>query len=143
MRAAGIVTRIAEIVAGFVLAALVGSLVLNLAVLVASASPSDPDNGILALGLVLSVPFVALFVAYAALVPAALAIIVAEVLGLVGWWYFAVAGLATGGLVAWSAASAGAGPAASLLLAGSAAGLAYWLVAGRRSGSGWRRAGSG
>ncbi|MBK8456247.1 MAG: hypothetical protein IPL47_03340 [Phyllobacteriaceae bacterium] len=128
---------------GFILSALAGSLVLNLAIIAASAADSDPDTAVLAAGLALSVPFTALFVGYFAAVPAFFVIVAAELFRLRQPWFFLAAGSGIALLVVYLIRSAGgeaeAGPGlfATLLLAGAAAGLAYWVVAGRSSGD-WR-----
>lgn len=141
--AKGLAIRLALDFGGFVLAALTGSLVLNLATVAVSIAESDPDTAVLAAGLVFSVPFTALFVGYFAAVPALFAIAAAELFRLRQPWFFLAAGSGVSLLVVYLIRSAsgetqaGPGLVATLLFAGAAAGLAYWAAAGRSSGD-WR-----
>jgi hypothetical protein len=142
-RALHVAAHLGLILAGYVAASLAGALVLNVAVLAAPPKTSDPGLMVLGAGLLFSVPFTALFVAYFALLPAVLAVLAAEILQWRRWWYFA----GTGTAAALSAilfmprsgddTPVGVGLVAVLSLAGAASGLVYWMVAGRRSGA-WR-----
>jgi hypothetical protein len=110
-------------------------------------------------GIMLSIPFVGLFIAWFGFIPALLAIVVAEIMAFRGRLYFALAG-AGGGLFAillarqsaaimTDAADEIAPPTgeralimmpevmAAVIGAGIVAGLVYWLIAGRGSGK-WR-----
>lgn len=143
-RALHVAAHLGLILAGYVAASLAGALVLNVAVLAAPPETSDPGLMVLGAGLLFSVPFTALFVAYFALLPAALAVLAAEILQWRRWWYFASAGaLAALSILLFMPRSGedapiGLGLVAVLGLAGLASGLVYWTVAGRRSGA-WRK----
>jgi hypothetical protein len=131
------------ILAGYIAASLAGALVLNIAVLATPPETSDPGLMVLGAGLLFSVPFTALFVAYFALLPAMLAVVTAEILQWRRWWYFASSGAAAAlSILLFMPRSGedtpiGLGLVAILGLAGLASGLVYWMVAGWRSGA-WR-----
>lgn len=127
---------------GFGAAAFVASLFINLADI---PSPADLDRSEFGRELVLSA-IGTVFVGYLAFVPACIAIAIAELLGRRDWLFHALGG----GAVALAAAIMRAGASgtvpfadasqlAILVAAGLLAGLAYWLVAGRRSGL-WQEA---
>lgn len=133
--------RLSVILAGFACAALGASAFLHLLIL-GGIRLAGEDLVFAAGGFLFSVPFVALFAGYFAMVPAVVAIALAEVLGLRSWLYFALAGGAAGLVVAWLAGLDAAGEglpgpastAAVLCASGIVGGLCYWAVAGRGSG---------
>jgi len=155
--------RFAVIIAGYAVAALAASAFLNV-VFLASAGFTPEEAPMVATGsVVFSIPFVALFVAYFAFIPAVPAIVIAEILGKRDWLFYAIAG----GLIAlivlgffWHAAnemyvvsealdlpsqpadtrSAITDPSFALLViaGGMCGGIGYWLIAGRTAGS-WRQ----
>jgi hypothetical protein len=98
-----------------------------------------------ATGMIFSIPFVALFVAYFVFVPSAIAIVVAEVLAKRDWLFYALAGGAVGlvfiGFLHENAdpdfAVTGTPAVLGIVGGGMVGGLAYWLIAGRSAGS-WR-----
>ena len=95
---------------------------------------------------VFSIPFVALFVAYFAFLPAMPAILLSEILGKRDWLYHAISGDGVALVVVAffrSAAAPGNNAitdprfALALIGGGICGGIAYWLVAGRLAGN-WR-----
>ena len=148
--------RLAVILAGYGVAALAASAFLHLLVLGAAGLQPDEAPPVFVRSLVFSVPFVALFVSYFAFVPAGIAILASEVLGLRSWLFHALAGAAVGLAVA---VLFGQAPmvvemggtvveptfgtprfVASLVGCGIVGGLFYWLCAGRSAGN-WAAAG--
>jgi hypothetical protein len=151
--------RLATILPGYGVACLAASAFLHfVAWPMLNLGPEETPWALLG-GIVFSIPFVALFIAYFGFIPALLAILVAELAALRGRLYFALAG-AGGGLFAivlarqsaaimTDAADGIAPPAgeralimmpevmAAVIGAGIVAGLVYWLIAGRGSGN-WR-----
>ena len=96
--------------------------------------------------IVFSIPFVALFVAYFAFVPAIPAILLAEILGKRDWLYYAISGAVVGWSSSvfirsaaenWDGDSLGVSLGLALIGSGMCGGIAYWLVAGRLAGN-WR-----
>lgn len=154
-----ILARLCLVIAGYACAALAASAVLHAALFALAGFGSAGVPVVVAGSVTVSIPFVALFVAYFAFLPGAVAIGVAELAGRRDWLTHALAGGATAAAVTLMFRSArpddlsgGSGmPVAAgqgvgdpqlvgaLLVAGLAGGLAYWLVAGRSAG-GWRRA---
>lgn len=142
--------RLAVILVGFACATFGASAFLHLLILGDMQLTGD-ELALAGGGLLVSVPFAALFVGYFALIPAAIAIAVAEVMGLRSWLYFALAGGAAGLAVVYLARLHTAGDTAYTLaellsaLAGTGmvGGLCYWAVAGRRSGFALDRAVNG
>jgi hypothetical protein len=147
------------ILAGYACAALAASAALHVAWLGAAGFTPEEAPWLLAGSIGFSIPFVALFVAYFAFVPSAIAIGITELAGWRDWLVHALAGALVAGVVAslsWrfragelppeGAAVTGADtlryddPAilAALLAAGLVGGIVYWAVAGRGAGS-WRR----
>lgn len=140
---------------GFALAALAASAAFHL-LLTPQLGLSDTELRPLRGALGISIPVVALFIAYLAFLPAMIAIGIAEVFTLRGWLYHALAGGAVALVVAilhnLSAAEqvleAGVEtgiitddltrPSAIAMIVGAGmfGGLAYWLIVGRTSG-GW------
>ena len=152
-RLATVFIRLCTILIGYAFAILVASLLLHLQVWPSLGLEGDTPTFAAKSALVVSVLLVALFASYYAFVPAAVLIALAELRPFTSWLYFAVAG----GVTALSALVlhemlrvadlAGARPQplaldaealAGALGAGMAAGIAYWLVAGRGAGT-WRR----
>lgn len=153
-----VLVRLCVVLAGYACAALAASAVLHIALFAVAGFGITEAPWVAAGSVVVSVPFVALFVAYVAFVPAAVAIGVAEVAGwrsrtihalaggavaivaLPAFWSARLGDLADGPGAPLGAASGVSEPllAAALLAAGIGGGLAHWLVAGRTAG-GWRR----
>jgi hypothetical protein len=138
--------RFAVIIAGFALAALASSAFLNL-VSFGSLDPELAEAPLVARwAAILSTPFVALFVAYFAFVPALLVILLGEFLPRRDWLFYAIAGAVVSVLVIGyvrgvgdAAFSASRDPffVMAMLGGGMVGGIAYWVVAGRRAGV-WR-----
>ena len=138
-----IIGRLFAILVGYALAAFVAAEVLLAASLVGAVPAMetlfDPSLEILVVGV-----FGALFIAWAAFVPTVVAVTLAEIFSVTDIVFHAgagavVAAIAGGVLLGVdpveSLADFGTWSTTVVLGAGFAAGLAYWLVAGRRSGS--------
>lgn len=137
-----LVASVLRILLGYAAASFAGAMSLVVLTLIATAAKSDPEPPTLSLGVVFSAPFVALFVGWFALVPGAIAVAFAEIFVLQRWWFHALAGIGAATWFLGLAASDGGGfsglVAIVLILAtGLISGLAYWAVAGRRSGA-WK-----
>jgi hypothetical protein len=145
------------ILLGYAVAAMAASAFIHL-IFLGSAGFGPEEAPWLVMGsIVFSVPFVALFIAYFAFVPATIAIGIAEVIGARDWLYYAIAGAIVGACMIamfWYVAPDpilfDETPALSnrepldnpyVLLAvvggGMVGGVFYWLVAGRLAGD-WR-----
>lgn len=145
------------ILVGYAAASLVASAFLHL-IFMASAGFEAGETPVLVMGsIVFSIPFVALFVAYFAFLPAAVAIGIGEILGARDWLYYAIAGGVAGAAVValfWfyvppsmdlePGAAAPRDPLVenpyvlfTLIGSGLLGGIAYWAVAGRLAG-GWK-----
>lgn len=155
-----LIARIVVMLAGYVAAALAASAALHLLTLPALGFEEGEVPAIMAGAAIFSVPFVALFVAYFALLPALAVIAIAELWSLRSWIYHVAGGGFAGfgaamrfrSLAPEDAVTVGMqepflAPGNSILdprllmilvLSGMAGGLAYWLVAGRKSGN-WGR----
>ncbi|WP_217574448.1 hypothetical protein [Mesorhizobium sp. GbtcB19] len=138
--------RFAVILLGYVVASLAASAFLNILYLAhLGYTPADPEPTATA-SLYFSVPILALFVAYFAFIPAAVVILIAEVLGRRDWLFYALGGaviaLAFLGFVHRVADPnfdiTGANGRLAVIGAGMVGGIFYWLSAGRWAGS-WRR----
>lgn len=137
--------RLTLILAGFIFASLGASAFLH--ALILGAMPlTGEEFAFAAGGLLVSVPFVALFVGNLAFLPAMILILVAEFLGRRDWLYFALAGGGAGLVVSYfyrfhAADASTLDPtttALALCATGMVGGLCYWLVAGRSSGD-WQQ----
>jgi hypothetical protein len=138
--------RFAIILFGYAVAALAASAFLNV-VMLASLDMMTPETSAIATGsLFVSVPFIALFVAYFSFIPSAFAILAGEVFGMRGWLFYALGGAAVAailvGFIGVTAETGGETMAdANFLLtlvgSGMFGGIGYWLIAGRTAGS-WR-----
>lgn len=137
--------RCIAILAGYAAACLAASAFIHLIVFAAAGfEPQDAsDMPAAAFGpFAFSIPFVALFVAYFAFVPAAVVILVAEVMARRDWLFYALGGAVAAGAVLVFLGRSGdpdfvAGdtmPMLALIGAGIVGGFCYWLVAGRGAG---------
>ncbi len=146
------------ILLGYAVSVMAASAFVHL-IFLGSAGFGPADAPWLVMGsIIFSIPFVALFIAYFAFIPAAIAIGIAEVIGARDWLYYAIAGAVVGICVIglfWYSAPAPIlfddtpPPAPNrepldnpyVLLAviggGMLGGIFYWLVAGRLAGD-WR-----
>jgi uncharacterized protein involved in response to NO len=138
--------RFALILIAYVCASLAASAFLHLMSLGALGLRPDEAPQFVMGSLVFSIPFVALFVAYFAFLPALPAILVSEALGWRDWLRYALAGGVIALIIiaffvhaAPSSGDAVAEPRfwAAMLGGGMVGGITYWLVAGRVAGN-WR-----
>lgn len=141
-----ILLRFAAILAGYLAAALLASAFLHLIVLGPLSWTGEEAAWVATGSAITSVPFVALFVAYFAFIPAAVAIVAGELLSRRDWLWWAICGGVSAALVAavilagpdgTDEAVADPGFLAVVVAAGLVGGFGYWLVAGRGAG-GWR-----
>jgi hypothetical protein len=151
--------RFAVIVVGYAVAVLVASAALHVLILPRIGLEEEMSTHAASVVMFWSIPFMALVIAYLAFMPSMIAIGLAEALSARSWLYHALAGGIVGLLLAVLFQTSGpddflaAGseleiippgqsiydPVFLAVLAGSGmfGGLAYWLVAGRSSGT-WR-----
>jgi hypothetical protein len=138
--------RFALILVGYAIASLAASAFLHVVTLGPLRFTADEMPAVVMGSVVFSIPFVALFVAYFAFVPAIPAILLAEILGKRDWLYHAISGaLVALVVVAFFRGAAAPGNnavtdprfALALIGGGLCGGIAYWLVAGRLAGN-WR-----
>lgn len=147
------------ILLGYAAASAVASAFLHLIFLTSAGFEANETPVIVMGSIVFSIPFVALFVAYFAFLPAGVAIGIGEILGARDWLYYAIAGGVVGACVIalfwfYVPPSIDLEPGAvaprdplvenpyvlfTLIGAGLVGGIAYWAVAGRLAG-GWRAA---
>ena len=138
--------RFAAILIGYVIASLAASAFLNVLFLGHFGYAPEPGHPTIAPALYFSVPFVALFVAYFGFVPAAVVILIAEVLGRRDWLFYALGGAVIAVIFLGFAHHVsdgdfditGTNARLAIVGAGMVGGIFYWLSAGRWAGS-WRR----
>ncbi|WP_376702668.1 hypothetical protein RQ479_22335 [Mesorhizobium sp. ISC25] len=138
--------RFAVILIGYGVASLAASAFLNVMFLASLGLMTDETQPAAQASLWFSIPFVALFVAYFAFMPAAIAILVSEILGRRDWLFYALAGAVVSavflGFVHQTADANFEVTNTSVMLAvigcGMVGGIFYWLSAGRTAGS-WRQ----
>ncbi|TIQ35689.1 MAG: hypothetical protein E5X48_13295 [Mesorhizobium sp.] len=138
--------RFAAILIGYLVASLAASAFLNVLFLGYFGYAPEPGHPTIAPALYFSVPFLALFVAYFGFMPAAVVILIAEVLGRRDWLFYALGGAVIAIVFLGFAHNTGDGEfdvtdtnvRLALVGAGMVGGIFYWLSAGRRAGS-WRR----
>ncbi|TPI45258.1 hypothetical protein FJW05_19495 [Mesorhizobium sp. B2-9-1] len=140
------IIRFAVILIGYVVGSLAASAFLNILVLAhLGYTPADPQPTATA-SLYFSVPFVALFVAYFAFMPAAVVILIAEVLGRRDWLFYALGGAVIAVVFLGFVPNVGdanfdvteTNARLAVIGAGMVGGIFYWISAGRWAGS-WRR----
>ena len=139
--------RFIVIILGYAVAALAASAFLNVVTLAWFGFTPEETRMVATGSFVFSIPFVALFVAYFAFIPAVFAIVIGEVTGKRDWLFYALAG-AVVALVIIGFSRGGGGAAFAeiadlnfalvVIGSGMCGGIGYWLVAGRSAGS-WRR----
>ena len=139
--------RFIVIIAGYLVSSLAASAFLNVVTLAWFGFTPEETRVVATGSFVFSIPFVALFVAYFAFIPAVFAIVIGEVTGKRDWLFYALAG-AVVALVIIGFSRGGGGTAFAetadlnfaLIVIGSGmcGGIGYWLVAGRSAGN-WRR----
>jgi hypothetical protein len=155
-----IIVRLFVMLAGYLAAALAASAFLHLLVLGSLGFTADQMPGVVGGTIVFSIPFIAIFVAYFAFMPAIVVLAIAEILARRDWLTYAIGGAAVGIAIAalyWQGNLPNArelgiaepqpdgGPAltspafhAMMVGGGVVGGLIYWLIAGRFAGN-WRR----
>jgi hypothetical protein len=139
--------RFAVILFGYVIASLAASAFLNILFLASLGYTPEHAHPTATASLYFSIPFVALFVAYFAFMPAAIVIIVSEIFSRRDWLFYALAGAVVAAVfLAFVHRTADANfdvTNTSAVLAvvgcGMVGGIFYWLSAGRWAGS-WRQA---
>jgi hypothetical protein len=139
--------RFAVILFGYVIASLAASAFLNILFLASLGYTPEHAHPTATASLYFSIPFVALFVAYFAFMPAAIVIIVSEIFSRRDWLFYALAGAVVAavflGFVHRTADANFDVTNTSAVLAvvgcGMVGGIFYWLSAGRWAGS-WRQA---
>lgn len=140
--------RFAIILIGYGVAALATSAFLNVMFLASLGYTPEHVQPAATASLYFSIPFVALFVAYFAFMPAAVAILVSEILGRRDWLFYALAGAVVAAVfLGFAHQTADANfeitdprVIAAVTGSGMVGGIFYWLSAGRSAGS-WRQAG--
>ncbi|MER8658903.1 hypothetical protein [Mesorhizobium sp. M0847] len=142
------IVRFAAILFGYVVASLAASAFLNVLFLASLGYAPEHAHPTATASLYFSIPFVALFVAYFAFMPAAIVILISEILSRRDWLFYALAG----GIVA--AVFLGfvhqnadinfdvtePRAIAAVIGCGMVGGIFYWLSAGRWAGSWWQAA---
>lgn len=140
--------RFAVILIGYAVASLAASAFLNIIVLAyLGFTPEHAAQPATTASLMFSIPFVALFVAYFAFMPASLVILVSEILGRRDWLYYALGGAVVAAMFLGLAHQTGDSDFAvkdthaimAVIGCGMVGGIFYWLSAGRWAGS-WRQA---
>jgi hypothetical protein len=138
--------RFIVIIAGYLVSSLAASAFLNVVTLAWFGFTPEETRVVATGSFVFSIPFVALFVAYFAFIPAVFAIVIGEVTGKRDWLFYALAGavvalviigFSRGGGGAAFAETADLNLALIVIGSGMCGGIGYWLVAGRSAGS-WR-----
>ena len=136
---ARLVGRMFLIVFGYALACLVASAFFHLLVL-GGMTLSPDEERLLALTSFVTIPGAALAAGYHMAVPAAVLVALAEIATVRDWIWHAIGGALASGIAAWTfdptRLQQDTGLVAVIIACGLAAGIAYWLVAGRGSG-GW------
>ncbi|TIP29836.1 MAG: hypothetical protein E5X67_04910 [Mesorhizobium sp.] len=140
--------RFAIILIGYGVAALAASAFLNITFLASLGLMTDETQPAAQASLWFSIPFVALFVAYFAFMPTAVAILVSEILGRRDWLFYALAGAVVAAVfLGFAHQNADANfeitdprVVAAVIGSGMVGGIFYWLSAGRSAGS-WRQIG--
>nr|WP_210322237.1 hypothetical protein [Aminobacter carboxidus] len=131
-------------VLGYLAASLAASAFLNVvflgvAGLISAEIPPEVASG----SMVFTIPFVALFVAYFAFVPAIVVMLLAELLGKRDWLFYALAGGFVALVFIGFAYQSGEGGFAyrdplwpvSIIGSGLIGGIAYWFITGRFAGA--------
>jgi hypothetical protein len=145
-RLIGYLVRLAVILFGYVVASLAASAFLNILFLASVGYAPEQMDPASNASLVVSIPFVALFVAYFAFMPTAVVVLIAETLGRRDWLFYALSGAVVAGAFlgivdhAKDTIFAVWDPGAILAVIGGGivGGIFYWLSAGRWAGSWWQ-----
>ena len=140
--------RFALMILGFAVSALAASAFLHLIWFGPLDPPPEEVSGPVMDSLLLSIPFMAMVVAYFAFLPATVVLVLAELLGRRDWLFYALGGGAASlfflarhapGMASLAGDWPGAFLSAAAIGAGMVGGIGYWLVAGRSAGL-WREA---
>lgn len=135
--------KFAHMVLGYLAASLAASAFLNIVILgVTGLFAPDMPLGMATGSMLFSIPFVALFVAYFAFVPAVVVMLLAELLGKRDWLFYALGGGVVALVFIGFAYRSGnidfayGDPLLPVSIVGSgfAGGIAYWFVTGRFAG---------
>lgn len=145
-RVVGYLVRFTVILFGYAVASLAASAFLNILFLASLGYAPEHAHPTATASLYFSIPFVALFAAYFALMPASIVILLAEILGRRDWLFYALAGAVVAavflGLVDHNGDTTFAVRDTSAIMAvigsGMVGGIFYWLSAGRWAGSWWQ-----
>ena len=145
-RFAAYLVRFAVILFGYAVASLAASAFLNILFLASLGYTPEHAQPTATASLYFSIPFIALFVAYFAFMPAAIVILLAEILGRRDWLFYALAGAVVAavflGLVDHAGDATFAVRETSAIMAviggGMVGGIFYWLSAGRWAGNWWQ-----
>ncbi|RUU86698.1 MAG: hypothetical protein EOQ39_32475 [Mesorhizobium sp.] len=145
-RLVGYLVRFTVILFGYAVASLAASAFLNILLLASLGYTPEHAHPTATASLYFSIPFAALFVAYFALMPASVVILLAEILGRRDWLFYALAGAVVAGvflgLANHSGDTAFAVRDTSAIMAvigsGMVGGIFYWLSAGRWAASWWQ-----
>ncbi|MER8631840.1 hypothetical protein NKH55_18990 [Mesorhizobium opportunistum] len=140
------IVRLAVILFGYAVASLAASAFLNVLFLASLGYTPEQAHPAATASLYFSIPFVALFVAYFAFMPAAVVVLVAEILGRRDWLFYALAGAVVAavflGIVDHIGDTTFAATGTSAIMAvigsGMVGGIFYWLAAGRWAGNWWQ-----
>ncbi|MBA1143934.1 hypothetical protein [Mesorhizobium neociceri] len=138
--------RFVVILFGYIVASLAASAFLNVLFLASLGYAPEHAHPTATASLYFSIPFVALFIAYFAFMPAAIVILISEVLSRRDWLFYALAGgvvaAAFLGFVHQNADFDVTEPRAiaAVIGCGMVGGIFYWLSAGRWAGSWWQAA---
>ena len=142
--------RFAVILFGYLVASLAASAFLNIMFLASLGYTPEHAQTPATASLYFSIPFVALFVAYFAFMPAAVVILISEILSRRDWLFYALSGAVVAavflGFVHQTADAnfdvTDTSAIAAVIGCGMVGGIFYWLSAGRWAGS-WRPGQSG
>lgn len=138
--------RCLVILFGYAVAILAASAFINVLFLGALGFSAEETRWMASGPLVVTIPLLAVFVAYFAFAPSALLILLTEVLARRDWLFYALGGGVVAGVVlgvAWQSgdpdfAVADTRVVLGILGAGMVGGIFYWICAGRWAGSWWR-----
>ncbi|RJT39722.1 hypothetical protein D3227_12990 [Mesorhizobium waimense] len=138
--------RFAVILFGYAVAALAASAFLNILFLATLGYAPDHAHPTATASLYFSIPFVALFVAYFGFMPAAIVILISEILGRRDWLFYALAGgVVAAVFLGFVHQNADANfdvteprAIAAVIGCGMVGGIFYWFAAGRWAGSWWK-----
>lgn len=142
------ILRFAVILFGYVVASLAASAFLNVLFLASLGYAPEHAHPTATASLYFSIPFVALFVAYFAFMPAAIVILISEILRRRDWLFYALAGgIVAAVFLGFVHQSADINcdvteprAIAAVIGCGMVGGIFYWLAAGRWAGSWWQAA---